>query len=46
MNRRHEQAVDAGADAVGNTPEEFSKFFQSEIVKWGKVVRVAGIKAE
>ncbi len=38
--------VNAGADAVGNTPEEFSKFFQSEIVKWGKVVRVAGIKAE
>ena len=36
--------VNAGADAVGNTPEEFARFFQSEIVKWGKVVKSAGIK--
>ena len=38
--------VNAGADAVGNTPEEFARFFQSEIVKWGKVVKSAGIKGE
>ncbi len=38
--------VKAGADAVGNTPEEFAKFFQSEIVKWSKVVTTAGIKAD
>ena len=38
--------VSAGADAVGNTPEEFAKFFQNEIVKWGKVVTAAGIKAD
>lgn len=38
--------VKAGADAVGNTPEEFAKFFQSEIVKWSKVVTAAGIKAD
>ena len=36
--------VNAGADAVGNTPEEFARFFQSEIVKWSKVVKSAGIK--
>jgi tripartite-type tricarboxylate transporter receptor subunit TctC len=38
--------VNAGADAVGNSPEEFAKFFQNEIAKWGKVVKAAGIKGE
>ena len=44
--RLKEVLVNAGADAVGNTPEEFGRFFQSEIVKWGKVVKAAGIKGE
>ena len=35
-----------GAEAVNKTPEEFSKLIASEIVKWGKVVKTAGIKAE
>ena len=35
--------LNAGADAVGNTPEEFARFFQSEIVKWSKVVKTVGI---
>ena len=38
--------VNAGADAVGNTPEEFARFSQSEIAKWGKVVKAAGITGE
>ncbi len=38
--------MNAGADAVGNTPEAFATFFQSEIVKWGKVVKTAAIKGE
>ncbi len=38
--------VNAGADAVRNTPEEFARFFQSEIAKWGKVVKAAGITGE
>ena len=38
--------VNAGADAVGNTPEEFARFFQSEIAKWGKVVKAAGLTGE
>jgi tripartite-type tricarboxylate transporter receptor subunit TctC len=41
--RLKEVLVNAGADAVGNAPEEFARFFQSEIVKWGKVVKAAGI---
>jgi tripartite-type tricarboxylate transporter receptor subunit TctC len=38
--------VNAGADAVGNMPEAFAKFFQNEIAKWSKVVKTAGIKGE
>ena len=35
-----------GADPVGNSPEEFGRFVQSELVKWAKVARDAGIKPE
>ena len=35
-----------GAEAISKSPEEFRKFIGSEIVKWGKVVKTAGIKAE
>jgi tripartite-type tricarboxylate transporter receptor subunit TctC len=38
--------VTEGAEAVNKTPEEFRKLIASEIVKWGKVVKEAGIKAE
>jgi tripartite-type tricarboxylate transporter receptor subunit TctC len=44
--RLKEVLVNVGADAVCSTPEEFANFFQSEIVKWGKVVKAAGIKGE
>ena len=35
-----------GADPVGNTPEQYTAFVESEIVKWTKVIKSAGIKAE
>jgi tripartite-type tricarboxylate transporter receptor subunit TctC len=35
-----------GADPVGSTPEEFAAFARSEIEKWNKVVRDAGIQPE
>jgi len=35
-----------GADAVGNTPEEFRRYIGNEITKWAKVAREAGIKPE
>ena len=35
-----------GADPVGNTPEEFAAVLKSEIAKWTKVVKTAGIKPE
>ena len=36
----------SGAEAVGSAPDEFARFLQSEIIKWGKVVKAAGIKSE
>jgi len=35
-----------GADPVGSTPEEFTHYIQSELTKWAKVAREAGIQPE
>ena len=35
-----------GAEALGSTPEEFATYIKSETVKWAKVVRDSGAKAE
>jgi tripartite-type tricarboxylate transporter receptor subunit TctC len=35
-----------GATPVGNSPEEFARFVESEIVRWRSVVRYAGAKPE
>ena len=35
-----------GADPVGSTPEEFTRYIQSELTKWAKVAREAGIQPE
>ncbi len=35
-----------GVEVVASTPEAFSQLIQSEIVKWGKVVKSANIKIE
>jgi tripartite-type tricarboxylate transporter receptor subunit TctC len=35
-----------GAVAVGNSPEEFDRFVQSEITRWAKVVKFSGAKPE
>jgi tripartite-type tricarboxylate transporter receptor subunit TctC len=35
-----------GADVVGNKPEEFAVILRSEIDKWSKVAKAAGIKLE
>jgi tripartite-type tricarboxylate transporter receptor subunit TctC len=37
-----EQAI----DAIGNTPEELAQFIKSEIDKWAKVVKEAGVRIE
>lgn len=40
----NERLSKEGADPVGNSPQEFGKFIQSEIKKWRKVIRAAGIE--
>ena len=41
-----ERLVQLGSDPVGSTPEQFHAFIGSEIEKWGKIARLAGVKAE
>jgi tripartite-type tricarboxylate transporter receptor subunit TctC len=35
-----------GAEAAGTTPEEFGEFMRIETAKWGRVVKLSGIKAD
>ncbi len=41
-----DRLLNEGAEPVGSTPEQFGEFIKSEIVKWGKVFKAAGIKPE
>ena len=36
----------SGAEAASGSPEALARFLQSEMAKWGKVVKAAGIKGE
>ena len=38
--------LEQGAEPVPGTPQEFAAFIRSETVKWGKVIKTAGIKPE
>jgi tripartite-type tricarboxylate transporter receptor subunit TctC len=38
--------ADFGGSVIGGSPAEFGKLIAEETEKWGKVVRVAHIKAE
>jgi len=37
--------VDVGAQIIGGTPEQFHAYLKSEVEKFGKLVKAAGIKA-
>jgi tripartite-type tricarboxylate transporter receptor subunit TctC len=41
-----ERFTSSGADPVGNSPEEFAQLVRSEVAKWAKVVKGAGLKPE
>ncbi len=41
-----EKYLAMGAQPVGNTPDQFSAFIKSEIVKWTKVVKDSGAKVD
>ena len=35
-----------GSDPVGSSPEQFAAFLRSEVAKWAKVIKIAGVKPE
>ena len=37
---------DLGAEPVGNTPDEFGKYFREEVTRWAEVVKVSGARAD
>jgi tripartite-type tricarboxylate transporter receptor subunit TctC len=41
-----ERMTIAGLDAAGNTPEAFAAFVKTDLVRWAKVIREAGIQPE
>jgi tripartite-type tricarboxylate transporter receptor subunit TctC len=44
--RMKARLTDVGGTVLPGTPEEFQKFVATEIEKWAKVVKFAGLKAE
>jgi tripartite-type tricarboxylate transporter receptor subunit TctC len=41
-----ERLVTLGFDAIGSTPDDFTKFISSEMARYGKIIQDANIKAE
>jgi tripartite-type tricarboxylate transporter receptor subunit TctC len=41
-----ETLFNSGVVVVGNSPDELGNFLKSEIAKWGKVIKDAGIRAD
>jgi tripartite-type tricarboxylate transporter receptor subunit TctC len=41
-----DRLIGMGVDIIGNSPEEFGTFLRTEIVRYAKVIKDAGIKAE
>jgi tripartite-type tricarboxylate transporter receptor subunit TctC len=41
-----EKMIEAGADPVANTPEQFAGFIRSELKKWAKVVQDSGARVD
>jgi tripartite-type tricarboxylate transporter receptor subunit TctC len=39
-----QKLIQSGAEPKPSTPEEFSQFLQSEIERWGRIIREKGIK--
>lgn len=36
----------SGLEPIGDTPDQFARYLRSEVEKWGRLVKTAGIKAE
>jgi len=37
---------DQGLEITGGTPEQFAKLMRDDLVKWGKVVKESGARAD
>lgn len=46
MDQVQSRLLNDGAEPVGSRPDEFQRFFASEIAKWGGIIRNAGITPE
>jgi hypothetical protein len=44
--RPRERMLAAGVEPVGGTPEQYAAFIGTEMVKWAKVAKDAGIQPE
>ena len=42
----HKRYADLGVEALGGTPEEFTRYLEQETVKWADVVRFSGAKID
>jgi tripartite-type tricarboxylate transporter receptor subunit TctC len=42
----HARLMEEGGDVIDNTPEQFGKILASELAKWTKLIKAAGIRAE
>jgi tripartite-type tricarboxylate transporter receptor subunit TctC len=38
--------AETGTDVLPDTPEDYARIIRAELDKWGKVIRVAGIKLD
>ena len=41
-----ERLAGLGVEIIGNSPDEFARVIRADIVKWGKVVKESGAKAD
>lgn len=41
-----QQFAGQGIDVIGGTPEEFAAYIRAEIVKWARVIKASGARAE
>jgi tripartite-type tricarboxylate transporter receptor subunit TctC len=46
MNDVRERLIEQGLDPAGGTPAEFAKKIDDELVKWGRVIKAAGLQPE
>lgn len=46
MPKVRDRLLEQGAEAVGNTPDEFLQYIKSEVQKWAKVVKATGARID